>query len=402
MKTIEYVHREIEKKLGSLVKNFPAVVVTGPRQSGKSTLLRKIFGKKYFYLTFDDPVVREQAIMDPRLFLENAGERMIIDEIQYVPELLSYVKILIDQDREKRGRFIFTGSQQFALMKHLGDSLAGRIAIIELFPFSVIEKKKIISKKNFSTTTQYFSHACLKGSFPEIVTNLNIENEFWYGSYIQTYLERDIRTFYNIGNLRDFQRFLHLLAARCAQILNLSSLAVDLGVAVNTLKHWLSVLEASRIIYLLQPYYNNLGKRVVKSPKVYFMDCALVCYLLSIKDQNSLMNGPMAGPLFENFCIQETVKTLANKAKRIDLYYLRTHNGLEVDLILEKDGQIFPVEFKLSKTPTIAMGEPMRLFRQLFSKLNPAQGMILSLYEKNTVLTRDVSLVNMDEYLEAL
>jgi len=201
--------------------------------------------------------------------------------------------MLIDKDRQKYGRFIFTGSQQFNMIRDLGDTLAGRIGIAELLPFCIEEKRDAFrNKKQFSEAQVYFIHACLKGSFPEIVVYKNTNVDFWYNAYLQTYLERDVRTIYNIGNLRDFQRFMQLLAARCAQILNLSSLSSELGIAVNTVKRWISVLEASRIIYLLVPYYQNLGKRVIKSPKVYFLDCGLVCYLLSLKDnKSSIMPG---------------------------------------------------------------------------------------------------------------
>jgi len=266
-----YIHREIEAILKKVVNQFPALVVTGPRQSGKSTLLKELFSKDYAYISFDDPVTRERAISDPEFFLDSLEEKVIIDEIQYVPQLLSYVKIRIDRNRQKRGNFIFTGSQQFNMIKNLGDTLAGRIAIMELLPFSLKEKEKVFKKKDkFVTAQKYITHSCLRGSFPEIVVYDDIDVELWYSSYEQTYLERDVRTFYNIGNLRDFQRFMQILAARCSQVLNLSSLSSALGVAVNTIKKWISILEATRIIYLLKPYYQNLGKRITKSPKLYF------------------------------------------------------------------------------------------------------------------------------------
>ncbi|MBE0433520.1 ATP-binding protein [candidate division WOR-3 bacterium] len=402
-----YIPREMEAVLKEAVGQFSAVAVTGPRQSGKSTLLRKMFLDTHAYVSFDDPLTRERAIADPRLFLESLGERMIVDEIQYVPQLLSYVKILIDKNRHKRGCFLFTGSQQFSMIKNLGDTLAGRVALLELLPFSVTEKALAYNHKNKKraasfTAQKYFTHACLRGSFPEIIVRKGIDVELWYGSYQQTYLERDIRTIYNIGNLRDFQRFLRLLAARCAQVLNLSSLAADLGIVVNTVKRWLSVLEASRIVYLLNPYSGNIGKRITKSPKVYFLDCGFVCHLLSLKDEDFLLKGPMAGALFENFCLQETIKAIFNYAKSMSVFYIRAQNALEVDLIIEKSSKLYPVEFKLTKTPTMQMGEPILRFKRLFPKLSIMPGRIVSLCSENIPLTRDIAVQTMDDYLHWL
>jgi predicted AAA+ superfamily ATPase len=396
-----YIHREIEGILKKVVNQFPALVVTGPRQSGKSTLLKELFSKDYAYISFDDPVTREIAISDPEFFLDSLEEKVIIDEIQYVPQLLSYVKLRIDRKRQKRGNFIFTGSQQFNMIKNLGDTLAGRIAIMELLPFSLKEKEKVFKKKDkFVTAQKYFTHSCLRGSFPEIVVYDDIDVELWYSSYEQTYLERDVRTFYNIGNLRDFQRFIQILAARCSQVLNLSSLSSALGVAVNTIKKWISILEATRIIYLLKPYYQNLGKRITKSPKLYFLDNGLLCYLLSLKDRDYLLKGPMAGALFENFCVQETIKTIFNQGKTPKLYYIRTHNGLEIDMLIEKKGQLFPVEYKLTKTPTLDMGKSIKRFRKLFSRAKIMPGRIISMSDKNIPLARDLSVQSIDDYLK--
>ena len=396
-----YIHREIEVLLKTLIKQFPAIALTGPRQSGKSTLLKKVFGKTYQIISFDDPITRQKAISDPKLFLDNLHELIIFDEIQYVPELLSYLKILIDENRNKRGRFILTGSQQFNLIKNLGDSLAGRIGLITLLPFSKHEKSNISSLKLFNPL-QYFVDACLRGSFPEICVHKKIDFETWYGSYLQTYLERDIRSIYEIGNLREFQRFLQLLAVRCSQLLNLSSFANDLGVSVNTIKKWMSILEASQIIYLLSPYYRNLGKRISKNPKVYFLDCGLVCYLTGIRDSKHLLNGPLAGALFENYIIQETVKSYTNKGKLPNIFYIRTHNNIEIDLIIEKNMQIFPFEIKLTKTPNTNMSKPIEIFKKIFSRLDIMHGKIICLSNEDTILTKETSVQNIDNYLKWL
>lgn len=398
-----YIKREEETLLRNIIKQFPSIALTGPRQSGKSTLLKRIFEKDYQFISFDDPLIRQKAIADPELFLDNIKEPVIFDEIQYVPEILSYLKILIDKDREKRGRFILTGSQQFNLIRNLGDTLAGRIGLITLLPFSKQEKSRCPSFIGKSCSTQqYFIDASLHGSFPEISVHQNIDFEVWYGSYLQTYLERDIRTVYEIGSLREFQKFLQLLATRCSQILNLSSLASDIGISVNTIKKWISILEATQLIYLLNPYYRNFGKRITKSPKVYFLDCGLVCYLTGIRDTKHLLNGPMAGAIFENYIIQETVKSYFNNGKRPTIFYLRTHNDVEIDLIIEKNMQIFPLEIKLTKTPNPNMANQIERFKKIFSGLDIMPGVIVCLNEEDEHLTKNVSVKSMNSYLKWL
>jgi hypothetical protein len=225
----------------------------------------------------------------------------------------------------------------------------------------------------------------------------------WYASYLQTYLERDIRTVYNIGDLRDFQRFMRLLAARCGQQLNMSDFSRDLGISVPTVKSWISILEASRVIYLLPPYYANLGKRITKSPKVYFIDIGLACNLAGVRDEEHLFNGPMAGHLFENFCIQETVKFFLGRGEQPPLYYIRTGNGLEVDLLVEPSaGVLIPVEIKLTKTPSLPLARTLAAFREAFAPLAPAPGLLLSLTDQTRPLTREITSVTLDGYFERL
>jgi hypothetical protein len=396
---MKYLNRQIESKVLEVIDTFPSMALTGPRQSGKSTLLLNTL-KNYKYISFDDPLAREQSVSDPNYFLDSAGERVILDEIQLSPQILSYVKMRIDKNRDRKGLYIFTGSQQFPMIKSLGDSLAGRVALLELLPFSVHEKKAELTINN---TLDYFVNACLRGSFPELVTNAAMNPEDWYGAYVQTYLERDVRNIYNIGNLRDFQRFMRLLAARCGQILNLSSFAGDIGVSVSTIKSWLSVLEAGRVVFLLPPYYNNLGKRITKSPKVYFFDCGLVSYFTGLREIDHLLKGPLAGALFENFCIQETVKIFLNRGRNLPLYYLRTNNGLEVDLIIEGPVQtIVPVEFKLNKTPSLRMGDNILRLKKTFSGLSIESGIILSLAEQSIPLSREISVLSFDDYIKNL
>ncbi|MFH1096305.1 MAG: ATP-binding protein [Candidatus Desantisbacteria bacterium] len=398
-----YIPRNIENTLKEFVREFPAVALSGPRQAGKSTLLSKLFGDTHNIISFDDPLTRERALSDPYLFLETAGTRVIFDEIQYVPEILPYIKILIDKDRNNRGRFIMTGSSQFNLMKNLTETLAGRIGILTLLPFAESEKETISELRDKLTTTKdQFINSSIRGSFPEISLHPEINANHWYANYLSTYLERDIRSLYNIGSLREFQRFLQVLASRCSQILNLSSLANDLGVAVNTIKKWVSVLEASQIIYILPPYFQNFGKRLTKSPKVYFLDCGLVCYLVGLKEEEHLLKGPMAGALFENYCIQETVKSFFNQGLRPNIFYLRTHNGLEIDLLIEKDNLLYPFEIKMTKTLTMKMATSIERFKRLFSNLSIKEGKIISFNEEEIPLSRDVCSQSMNSYLKWL
>lgn len=397
---LSYIHRSIEPVLKEMAGDFPAVAVTGPRQSGKSTLLQQVF-PDYAYLTLDDPLVLQQALHDPELLLESAGARVVIDEIQYAPSLLPRLKMRVDHHRSRPGQFILTGSQQFVLMKGLGETLAGRIGLLELLPFGLEEKTRCPGKEHLAEEPRAaFVEACLRGSYPEPVLHPKFDASRWYGAYVRTYLERDIRSLYDIGNLREFERFLQLLAARCAQVLNMSSLASEAGVAVNTIKRWISILEACRIIYLLPPYYNNLGKRITKAPKVYFLDAGLVCYLTGLRDQAHLLQGPLAGPLFENFCVQETVKVFAARGESPRLFFLRTKTGLEVDLLIEGPGpRLHPFEFKLSATPRVEMAEPIRQFRQQFAALKPEPGAIVSLAATSRALSADARLLSLAEFL---
>lgn len=393
---MNYIPRDIEKTLKRLLSSFPSVAVTGPRQSGKSTLLKELL-PDYRYITMDDPFLREQAISDPLLLLDSAGDRVIIDEIQLAPGLLSYIKMRIDSSRSRKGAYVFTGSEQFTMIRDLGDTLAGRIGLLDLLPFSVAEKNRALQ---FPNTLACFIDACLRGGWPELVVDPATNPGDWFGSYLQTYIERDVRTLHNIGNLRDFQRFMRLLAARCSQVLNLANLAGDVGVSIPTIKSWLSILEASRLVYLLPPYYSNLGKRIVKAPKVYFTDCALVCYLTGIKDPDHVMNGPLAGALFENYCIQELLKIFFAAGLRAPLFYLRTNNDLEVDILIEESMQkLIPVEIKLSKTPSRAMAKGIQRFWSLFPVLKTAPGRVICLTDSPISLTAEIVAMPVESFL---
>lgn len=394
-----YIQRAIETLLPGILATFPCLAVTGPRQSGKSTLLRHAL-PEYSYVTLDDPVALAQAHSDPVYFLDSLGEHCIIDEIQLAPGILSYVKMRVDEDRSRNGRFVFTGSQQFGMIRNLGDSLAGRIALLDLLPFALEEMQMA---RAATGGVELYATACLTGAYPQLATTRGIDNRLWYSSYIQTYLERDIRSLFDIGSLREFHRFMQLLAVRCSQMLNMSAFAADLGVSVTTVKRWLSLLEAGRIIYLLPPYFNNLGKRITKMPKVYFLDTGLACHLAGVRDRQQLLEGAMAGALFENYCIQETVKFYANRGEQPRISYLRTNNGLEVDLIIEGTNmRPIPVEIKLSKTPTASLAAGITRFRSLFAQAEPENGLLLCLADGVRPISRDVTSVGVEDYLRML
>lgn len=386
---MKYIHRALEAELLSALKQFPAVAITGPRQSGKSTLLRQILGEKYQYITFDDLSMRERCQRDPKLFLDGLENKVIFDEIQYVPELLSYLKIAIDNDRDKNGRFIVTGSQQFNLIKNLSDTLAGRICLLNLLPLGLQEAELPFIK------------ACLTGSFPELLAKRKLNLNNWYSSYVQTYLERDVRGLYGVGSLLDFQNFMRLLAGRCSQLLSLTILSNDLGVAVSTVKNWLSILVASQLVFLLPPYYKNFGKRVVKSPKVYFTDCGLACYLVGLNTKDLIYYGPLAGALFENYIIQETLKKYYSDGRRPEIYYYRTHKGLEVDLLISLGGKLVPFEIKMAKTPNRGMVNNLDKLREISGEVEANKGGLISLSAQSFQLTRASRSYTIKDFFSA-
>jgi len=394
-----YIERYIEKEIKRYLKQFSAVILTGPRQSGKSTLLKNKFVPDYEYITLEDPSIRDSFLSDPKLFFEKLGKKIIFDEIQYTPEILTYLKIIIDKNRTKKGQFILTGSQQFKLMRNITETLAGRAGLLRLLPFSYTEIKHKLTTNN---SLKLFVKACLRGYYPELFCHTKYDARAWYDSYIQTYLERDIKSIYNIGNLRDFQRFMKLLAARCSQPLNLNNIASDLGVAVNTIKKWVSLLEASYIIYLLPPYYKNIGKRIIKSPKVYFTDCGLVCHLLNIHREIDLLNHPLIGAFFENYYVQEIIKLFENRGIRPELYYIRTKTGKEIDLILTGKKGFIPIEIKFTKTPVKRMVESLEYFYEKINNLDLRKGFLVSLTDRTFPLTGNVFSYDIYSFLDNL
>ncbi|MFH1957549.1 MAG: ATP-binding protein [bacterium] len=376
-----YVKRDIEGAVKKAAKQFPAVIITGPRQSGKTTLLKHLFAKTHNYVSLDDPDIRLMAVGEPKLFLKNYPPPLIIDEIQYAPELFPFLKIAIDNERSKNGRFLLTGSQSFPLMANVGESLAGRIAVFTLLSLSLKEQ---LTGKDISNLAD-LRHRTLKGGFPEVVLTRNVDTGLWFGGYFQTYLERDVRQLRQIGDLMDFQRFLELLAAYNGQVLNLSGLSNDLGVAVNTVKAWISVLEACNQIILIKPFYKNKGKRIIKSPKVYFLDTGFLCYLLGITHKEQVFKGPAAGQLFETVVLGEVIKNFYNNGEIPRIFWWRTSYGEEVDFIIERNGKIFPVEVKMSSKTNKDSARGLFSFYKIF-KDNIKKCILVNLSDKKMIL----------------
>ena len=335
-----FIKREIEKELLSLMEDYPVVTITGPRQSGKTTLAKTTF-PGYNYCNLENPEIRQLAENDPNAFFASFSQPLIIDEIQRVPQLLSFIQVIVDE-KNKKGLFLLTGSHQQSLSEAVSQSLAGRTALLRLLPFSI---KELLSA-NIELNRDKLIYT---GFLPGIYDN-KLNPTKAYRNYFQTYVERDLRQLLQVKNLSNFENFIRLLAGRVGQILNLHSLSGDLGVSATTLTHWLSVLEASFLVFRLQPYFENFGKRLVKSPKLYFTDVGLVCYLLGIETPEQVTRDPLIGGLFENMVVMEAVKTRLNKGLDPNLFYFRDNNKNEVDLIYKKQRMLTPVEIKSAMT----------------------------------------------------
>jgi predicted AAA+ superfamily ATPase len=344
------VQRELTKLLTRATREFPAIVLSGPRRVGKTFLLRRAFPRASYYL-LEDPDILARVKSDPRGWLDDIETPAILDEIQNAPELFAYVRTLIDRQPSKRGQWFLTGSQDFALMAGVSESMAGRAAILQLTGLSYRE----VGSWNLR-----------RGGFPEAVLQRR-SLDLWFGSYLQSYLERDVRSLRAVKDLATFRRFLALLATRHGQILNRSDLAAPLGVSVPTISEWVGVLETTGQIVLVPPFYDNLGKRLVKSPKVYFMDSGLVCFLLGFRTDRQLSDSPFVGPVFEGFVAAEIVKNQVNRGLLRELYFFRDERGLEVDFVVPAPGgKLQLVEAKWSKTIRPAMAVPLQKLRAAF------------------------------------
>lgn len=335
------IKRLIESEFIQLLAEYPIVTILGPRQAGKTTLARQVL-PEYAYVNLEHPETRDFARDDPKAFLAQYPGNVIFDEIQRLPELLSYLQVAVDNQHEN-GRYVLTGSHQLALREAIAQSLAGRTAILHLLPFSIAELRE--NNLGFEKAEDYI----YQGFLPRIYDQQQRPTQA-YANYYQTYVERDVRQLINLKDVAQFQKFMKLLAGRVGQLMDYSSLAGDVGVSATTIKHWLSILEASFIVYKLVPYFENFGKRVIKTPKYYFVDTGLLCFLLGIENPRQVARDPLVGQLFENLVVMDFVKNLYNKGKLDNLYFFRDSNGLEADLLFPQGRQLIPIEIKSSST----------------------------------------------------
>lgn len=385
---------------------FPVLLLTGPRQVGKTTLLGRLCGKERRYVSLDDPGLRALAVEDPALFLQRFEPPVLIDEIQYAPQLLPLIKMAVDADR-RPGRFWLTGSQQFQMMKGISETLAGRVAILNLLGFSSRERHGLdLDVPPFLPTRQTVklrepsaANSDIKsiygeiwmGSFPALAAGQVKDHDLFYSSYLQTYLQRDLKDLSQVGKEMAFVRFLRACAARTAQMLNLTELAKDADVAVNTAKNWLSILQASFQVYLLQPYFTNLTKRLVKTPKLYFLDTGLAAYLTEWSSPETLAAGAMSGAMLETHVLCELLKSWWHRGKSPLLYYYRDRYDNEIDFLFQQDHIFYPVEVKKTASPRRELAGPFKALSRLKQPIG--EGAVLCLCKQTVPLAQDVDAV---------
>lgn len=401
-----YTERTLENFLKTANKQFPVTLVTGPRQVGKTTILQHLGKDERAYVTLDDPTLATLAREEPALFLQRFAPPVLIDEIQYAPELLPHIKMAVDKVR-KNGLFWLTGSQQFQLMKGVTESLAGRVGIVNLLGFSLKELQghagkaspflpvgknlKDRLKISLALSLQDVYQIIWRGSYPAIALNAKADRDLFYSSYIQTYLQRDVRDLANVGDESTFLKFLRAAAARTGQLLNMSDMARDAAISVPTAKRWLSILEASGIIYLLEPYHSNATKRLVKAPKLYFLDTGLCAYLTEWSSPETLEAGAMSGAILETFMFTEILKSYWHNGRRAPLYYYRDKDKKEIDLLIVQDGAAYPLEFKKTAAPDKAMARNFGLLEPL--KMPVKEGGIVCLAETLLPIAKGVSAI---------
>lgn len=402
-----YINRHILPYLERMKKQFRVLLVTGSRQVGKSTLLKNKLLPEYDYVTLDDFSDLSIAQKDAALFFKNHPLPVIVDEVQRAPNLFLQIKLLADNSEEK-GKIILTGSQSYKLLSNASDSLAGRVCIINMSSLSLREKygidfnteflptEEYISKrKNFIKTYENLWNHIWRGSMPELADD-TVEWESFYRSYIRTYIDRDVADLIDVKNLVKFNNFMQCIASRVGELFNADSLARDVGVTSKTISQWTSILESSSVIKLLQPYEKNVSNRAVKTPKIYFMDTGLVCHLVGWSSSQVAMNGAMSGSLFENFVISEIIKSYYNSGHDSkDIYFYRDKDKKEIDLIIEKDNILYPIEIKKSAQPTIDMAKSLSVLHKIPGK-TVGQGCILCQCDKMHYLSDNVAALPVE------
>ena len=401
---MSYIRRSLEKIVLQVTKEYPVLLLSGPRQVGKTTMLKKLMeGTERNYVSLDDLQERELARTDPELFLQLHKPPILIDEVQYAPELFPYIKIIVDKE-QKKGDFWLTGSQVFSLMRGVQESLAGRVALLSLSSLSqaeayggeeemfTLDTESLLSRKKgrkLADAEEIFKRI-FKGSMPAIVSGDITSTGIFYNSYLSTYIERDVKSLSDAIDSLKFLRFITALAARCSQMLNVSELARDAELNQKQVKDWLGILETLGILFYLYPYSNNLLKRLVRTPKVYFYDTGLVAYLTKWSSPETLASGAMSGAILENYVVSEIRKSYLNQGKEAFMYYYRDKDAKEIDLILEQDGELHPIEIKKSANPA---AEILRVFPVLDkSSLKRGNGAVIC-------LKTDLSAFNKENYI---
>ncbi len=397
-----YLKRAIEDKLKETMQHYPVILVTGPRQVGKTTLLKEISKSTHQYITMDDLIQRQLLEEDPNLFFKNNDKELLLDEIQYVPKAFQAIKYRVD-DIRKSGFYLLTGSQSFYLMEHVSESLAGRMAIFPLQGLSLREILQIEFNESFIPNEKYVSNRekslkayediwsfIHRGYMPKLAINKDMDWNIYYQSFVQTYIERDVRQLTQVGDEKAFMNFIVSLASRSGELLNYNAVSKDIGVSLDTVKRWTSILETSGIIYLLYPYSNNHLKRAIKTPKVYFMDTGLLAYLTRWLTKETLQFGAAAGNVFETFVISEIIKSFYNVGiSKPNLYFYRDRDQKEIDLIIEDGQDLYPIEIKMTGKPEAKMAKYFSILKEL-PNVNVKPGVILCQYDKKIWLKEDL------------
>jgi predicted AAA+ superfamily ATPase len=398
-----YMHRTLERYFREASTHFPVMLVTGARQVGKTTFLRSISGSERTYVSLDDPRLVELARNDPALFMQRFPGPLLIDEIQYAPGLLPHLKMVVDADRQP-GRFWLTGSQQFHLMREVSESLAGRVGIVQLLGLSRREQDGTgADLEPFLPTPEVLAPRLAdaaplllpelyariwRGSYPALAVDPGLDRDLYYSSYVQTYLQRDVRDLARVGDEAAFLRFVRACAARTAQLLNVAELARDADVVPNTAKHWLSILQASGIIHLLEPYHTNVAKRLVKAPKLYFLDTGLCAWLTDWTSPQTLEAGAASGAILETWILGELLKSWWHRGRRTSFYFYRDRDQREVDLLIVQDDTIYPLGFKKSASPGRDAARRFRMLSKLGRPLGP--GGVICLTQTSLPLSEGV------------